>query len=371
MPGYPGYGHWACWTFEGVWGGGGGGTAAKGTYAVPKAMVAAEIVPFDPCETIEFNRLANKQEVLRNLRQLGPAHVLTSELQPTDVSLDTYYRTPFLLCCLFTHKAVGAWAPYTVAADFSDMDDVNTIALHFARDASGTYGEDLLGGIVTDAEISTKMGEPVKAKYGLRFFRKITNTATYATLSASSTILDSFGWCDWNSVYHDSYDTTNTTWTWNSLQINHTNYKAEVQEGSFKITREVGTSRNLSTLEHTAAHVSQIDYEVKLKLQVTGDFSAAGFQYEADLPYVSKTKASLVFAFGSASKAETLTLTNAYVDSVEGYAAPGRDAYWEVTVTFKGGDSSAASYAGTFSVSEEDPTPASTASVVYIDDGLY
>lgn len=345
---YPSINHWTCFARESAWRCGGSG----GSKDTPVNFVANDIIPFDPMEIITIDDLNRRTEIKRNLRKLGPQYAHTVELEPADISLETYYASPFLLCTFFTHKAVVWTDPYTVAADFTDDDDTDTVGIVFARDAAGTGCEDNYGGIITSIDLNVREEDILRAIFGIKYFNQQSNSTDFATLLGSHAIADAEGWCDWNVPRWFS----DCSATWGS-EINTTNHNCEIKELSIKATREVSTARSQMEIIHSSAHVNAIDYEITLKVLATGDLSASGkLLDEAKKEYANKTKQSFVFSFGVSGTTETLTITNVFVDSVTDYGSGDKGEYFAPSFVLRGGEDSAMSYSGAFTVSFADPS---------------
>jgi hypothetical protein len=328
---------------------------------------ADQNIPFNPFSAVTPPKPKLIDEVYHTFDKLEPKFVVTNEQEPGEGPFESVFKDPFLLASFFTHKTVGgSWGTGdgTLAFDFSDIDDVDTIFTQYRiRDQVSTNHVDKLlkYGLPMEYHWIIEPGKLLKETASFKFLDFATNTQAP---SINNNFHDqSFGsgiggWANWDNsglASNGCRSATGMLLKWGGAEL--TGLKIQNMDMMLKVGSE--TTLLQPSLVHSADRFSTREFSLTL----TGKLNDLTLIPEYEAIYASRTKQTLQLFYDTAVGYEKyIQVTNAFISpesDIPGIPEAGEDV--DVSLIIKGGEEFAASFAGTY-LNLPDPTALITTS---------
>lgn len=319
-------------------------------------------IPFNPMISFDPPKARYVDETLRTFDSLDPKYMFTKELAPGESPIKNFFFDPFFMLKFFTHKTVGGtWGTGTgtIAADFSDNDDKETMGIQY---------KDIDQGASNHIERLLKYGTP--QKYGFSFepgmlLEEIGDVKfnTYTDNSQAPTISNNFhdqafgsgagGWANWDDSGLNGTgkrSVADCVIHWGGAVLTGLN----IVSGGLEFELPTETRQIQSSLSHS------VDWQGarNFVLNLTGFVNDKTLLAELEQIYDDRSKQILRFYYdNTGSEEKYLQFTNGVLDSDNSDIIPIPEAgsAAEISLAIKGGGSSAASFLGNF-VDLPDPT---------------
>jgi hypothetical protein len=325
-------------------------------------------IPFNPMVGLEPPKAKYIDEVVRTFDSLDPKYEFSKELAPGEGPIENFFFDPFFMLTFFTHKTVGGvWGTGTgtIAADFTETDDKETIGIQYKlKDQAAS----------NDIERLLKYGTP--QKYGWSFepgmlLKEIGDVKfnTFADNSQAPTINNNFhdqafgsgvgGWANWDNTglgNTGKRSVSDCVIHWGGAVLTGLN----IVSGGLEFELPTQTRQIQSSLSHS------LDWQGarNFVLNLTGYVNDKTLLAELEQIYDDRSKQTLQFYYDkTASYEKYLQFTNGVLDPENSDIIPIPEAgeAAEVSLVIKGGGSSAASFMGSYK-DRPDPTSMITTS---------
>lgn len=333
-------------------------------------------IPFNPIESLPENMEPKyTDEVKKTMDSLRPKYIYTKEKTPSEFTIETSYRDPFLMAAFFPNRAVSWTNPYTITGDFTANtdDDLLWIQLHIHDAESTDHLNRLYEQVI-----------PMTYEWSFEPGGLLVERATFKCLDWSTNTQA----MSCNNNFHDlSFGTAVGGWgAWDTSGCGSTGKRS-----STNMVIKWDTTSNLGTVA-TAASISGIDLE---NLTLTIDRSKASKQIASSLTHTKYWDETLEFTCTlsgllnsldeieefektfcnrtttndlriwydtTANYEKYITCTNVYIDPQESTfpGIPESGNPIEYTLVFKGGVDSLPSFSCSFDASKvkgtQDPS---------------
>jgi len=313
-------------------------------------------IPFNPiAESVGIGLPQQTYDLIPDASDLYPQINVDRRLEPSTISIRTYFREPFLLLCLFSHKELpSAWTGTsdTITANFSDRANVdNNIAIQLRiPDPSSTNHLDLLfdGGRITEYRWIGEAGGAVMEEVSIQFAEITQNTEAVdiddgfddGAFDNATLGLDG-GWALWEANLFPS-------------------------RSSVLLTKDVTITVGGSSIDGLIIQGWELTIPVPVAMEAVASSLVSGVVYEevrgpwtlnvrgklkdnTDIAEVmktlsDKTKQTIKLEYGTSPLTKYFQFTNGVLKLIDGLTAPRAGEPIDVTYNYEGSGGSVMSY---------------------------
>ena len=311
--------------------------------------------PFNPITEATGIRLPQRiYDLLAPVSSLYPVLEVDKNLEPTTVTFRCYFRDPFLMLAMFTHKELpSSWSGTsdTITGNFSDIDDVdNNIAvqLRLPDPTGGSNHVDLLfdgGKIVEYRWIGEESGAVIE-EIDIKFAEISENTEAID-------IDDGFddgafdgsgndgGWALWDG---DTFSSAKEVLLTKDVTIEIGGVAPSgLQIQSWQLTIPIPVAMEFVASSQVAGIIYE-EVRGPYELELNGKLSGNQEISEAISTLASKTKATAKLEYSPSPLNKYFQFTNAVLKEIDGLSIPKAGATVDVTYRYEGAGSSVLTY---------------------------
>jgi len=306
-------------------------------------------------------------ELIAPVSDLYPQIEVDKNLDPSTITLRSYFREPFLMLTLFTYKSLPSYwtgTSDTITANFSNRNDVDNnlgIQLRLPDPSGSGNNVDLFfdGGKIVEYRWVGEAQGAVMEEVDIKFAEITENTQAIdiddgfddSSFDSASLGLDG-GWALWNKNLYTSKKVILLT---KDVTITAGTLLDGLQTQSWKLTLPVP-----HTMEFIASsHVAGIVYEevrgpwtLELDGKLTGNQSIA----EAIATLANKSSATAKLLYDATPLDKYFQFTNAVLKNIDGLSIPEAGKGIDVTYVLEGAGGSVLSYNWTGTEADDPET---------------
>jgi hypothetical protein len=312
-------------------------------------------------QNIAFNKMAMfpppkgqyAHESMRDFSKRTPSVSWTTVFEPGERFIGPFVmKDPFLMLTMFTHKTVGGvWGTGTgtIAADFTDVDDEDSIFIqyrNFQYGGSAHLDRLLLGGKVTGYKWIIEKGKMLMEDVQVKTLAFSVNTqlmnlnANFQDQSFSAT----GGFADWDDtgiLGSRGRSCREVVIEWNGVAIPGIN----ITSGEMLIESINNSEQSFDELEHCQNWDGNLDFTLTLE----GNLKALDLVLENEKIVENKTSATMkIYYDDTGSYEKFVQATNVVVETHNVVEIAPTGEVSTASVTFKMIDGGAISYSGSF-----------------------
>ena len=314
--------------------------------------------PFNPIVESQGIKMPERvYELITPVSSFYPQIEVDKNLEPSTLTFRSYFREPFPMLPMFTHKelpSVWTGTSDTITANFSARDGVdNNIGVQLRLpDPSGSNHVDLLfdGGKITEFRLVGEAQGAVMEEIDIKFSEITQNTQA---LNLDAGFADANDWALWNTELYANLVTV--LLTKNVIVTIGGSAPSGLKIKSWKLVLPVPVAMEFVASSFVAGIVYE-EVRGPWVLEISGKLADNSDIAEAIAVLASKAKATAKLLYDAAPSDKFFQFTNSVLKNIDGLSIPEAGKGIDVTYIYEGAGASVLTYKwiGTETTDPED-----------------